>query len=66
MVELRYYEDLSYDEISKELAIPLGTVKAQLFRAKEQLYLMLQNPSARPYFETTRRREEETMPGASR
>lgn len=55
MIELRYYEELSYDEIAKELEIPLGTVKAQLFRAKEILYQMMQKPNAAAHFETTKR-----------
>ena len=38
LVRLRYFEELSYDEISKELSAPLGTVKAQLHRARELLY----------------------------
>ncbi len=42
MIELRFFEDLSYEEISRELEIPLGTVKAQLFRAKELLSNMLE------------------------
>lgn len=33
----RYFEELSYDEIAEELDLPLGTVKAQLFRAREFL-----------------------------
>ena len=37
LVELRYFEELSYDEISKELDLPLGTIKAQLFRARDML-----------------------------
>jgi len=37
MIELRFFEEKSYEEISVELGIPLGTVKAQLFRAKEIL-----------------------------
>ena len=37
LVELRYFEEYSYDEISKELDLPLGTVKAQLFRARDIL-----------------------------
>lgn len=37
LVELRYFKEYSYDEISDELEIPLGTVKAQLFRAREFL-----------------------------
>ncbi len=35
LIELRYYKEYSYDEIAKELDLPLGTVKAQLFRARE-------------------------------
>ncbi len=57
MIELRFFEDLSYDEIAKELNIPLGTVKAQLYRAKELLYKQLQKPGARIYFETVKRRK---------
>ncbi len=49
MVELRYYEQLSYEEIAAELAIPLGTVKAQLFRAKELLSAQLKRPGAAAY-----------------
>lgn len=56
MIELRYFEELSYDEIAKELNIPLGTVKAQLFRAKEMLYEMIQKPGASAYLETTKRK----------
>jgi RNA polymerase sigma-70 factor (ECF subfamily) len=41
LIELRYFEEYSYEEISKELDLPLGTVKAQLFRAKELLYNIL-------------------------
>lgn len=56
MIELRYFEELSYDEIARELNIPLGTVKAQLFRAKEMLYEMIQKPGASAYLETTKRK----------
>ncbi|HOO97977.1 MAG TPA: sigma-70 family RNA polymerase sigma factor [Bacteroidales bacterium] len=38
IIELRFYKEYSYEEISAELKIPLGTVKAQLFRAKSLLY----------------------------
>jgi RNA polymerase sigma factor (sigma-70 family) len=37
LVELRYFEELSYDEIAQELDLPLGTIKAQLFRARDIL-----------------------------
>jgi RNA polymerase sigma factor (sigma-70 family) len=35
LIVLRYYEELSYEEISQQLGIPIGTVKAQLFRARD-------------------------------
>jgi len=38
LVKLRYFEELSYEEIAKELEAPLGTIKAQLHRARELLY----------------------------
>ena len=41
LIELRYYKEYSYEEISKELDLPIGTVKAQLFRAKTLLYNIL-------------------------
>ena len=56
MIELRFFEELSYDEIARELEIPLGTVKAQLFRAKEILFNLLQAPSAKAYLDNTKRR----------
>lgn len=41
LVEKRYFEELSYEEISEELGLPLGTVKAQLFRARDFLATMM-------------------------
>ena len=41
LVELRYFHERSYEEIADELQLPLGTVKAQLFRAREFLYQIL-------------------------
>ena len=43
LVELRYFKEFSYEEISKELDLPIGTVKAQLFRARELLFNILKN-----------------------
>jgi RNA polymerase sigma-70 factor (ECF subfamily) len=43
LIELRYFKEFSYEEISQELNLPLGTVKAQLFRARELLYNILKN-----------------------
>ena len=41
LVDLRYFKEYSYEEIAKELDLPLGTVKAQLFRARELLFKMI-------------------------
>ncbi|MBM3164850.1 MAG: sigma-70 family RNA polymerase sigma factor [Bacteroidetes bacterium] len=41
LVEKRYFEELSYEEIAEELNLPLGTVKAQLFRARDFLAGMM-------------------------
>ncbi len=41
LIELRYFEEYSYEEICRELDLPLGTVKAQLFRAREFLHNIL-------------------------
>jgi RNA polymerase sigma-70 factor (ECF subfamily) len=38
LVILRYFDELSYEEIAKELNKPLGTVKAQLHRSRELLF----------------------------
>ncbi|MDB5274378.1 MAG: rpoE [Chitinophagaceae bacterium] len=43
LVKLRYFEELSYEEIAVELDAPLGTVKAQLHRARELLYDLVKN-----------------------
>lgn len=37
VIQLRHTEELSYEEISEILKIPIGTVKARLFRAREML-----------------------------
>jgi RNA polymerase sigma factor (sigma-70 family) len=43
LIELRYFKEYSYEEIAEQLDIPLGTVKAQLFRAREFLYNIMKN-----------------------
>ncbi|MBA3899130.1 MAG: sigma-70 family RNA polymerase sigma factor [Bacteroidetes bacterium] len=43
LIVLRYFKEYSYDEISLELDLPLGTVKAQLFRAREFLYNIMKD-----------------------
>lgn len=47
LIELRYFDELSYEEISERLELPIGTVKAQLFRAREFLYNFLKDSQGR-------------------
>ncbi len=42
VVTLFYYEDMSVEQIAKCLAVPAGTVKSRLSRARAQLKEMLQ------------------------
>jgi len=44
LIELRYFKEYSYEEIAQELDLPIGTVKAQLFRARELLFNILDTP----------------------
>ena len=47
LVELRYFKEYSYEEIADKLNLPLGTVKAKLFRARDLLYNILQTSEDR-------------------
>ena len=42
LIEKRSFEELSYEEIAQELDLPLGTVKAQLFRARDFLASLIE------------------------
>ncbi len=42
-IQLRHFEELSYEEISIKMNLPLGTVKITLFRARKMLLSMLSN-----------------------
>ena len=64
MIELRFFEELSYEEIATELEIPLGTVKAQLFRAKEILYGLLKKPGAQAYLDMSGRARQKKKKAA--
>ena len=48
LLELRYFKEYSYEEIAEELELPIGTVKAQLFRAKELLSTYMKNNKDNP------------------
>lgn len=41
VIVMRHQEEKSYEEIAEELDLPLGTVKAHIFRAREMLYRQL-------------------------
>ena len=41
LVKLRYFKEMTYDEIAERLDLPTGTVKAQLHRSREQLFKIL-------------------------
>jgi len=43
VIRLRHTEERSYEEIAKILKLPIGTVKAHIFRARELLYKQLRN-----------------------
>ncbi len=47
LVEKRYFEELSYEEIAEEMDLPLGTVKAQLFRARDFMANMMKHTKDR-------------------
>lgn len=43
VIEMRHLQELSYQEIAEQLDLPLGTVKAHIFRAREMLYKELKD-----------------------
>ncbi len=43
VIKLRHEEELDYQEIANTLDLPLGTVKAHLFRARAMLFKKLKN-----------------------
>jgi len=47
VIELRHMESYSYKEIADLLDMPLGTVKAHIFRARELLYKALKDSKGR-------------------
>ena len=41
MIELRFVGEYSYEEIAEKLAMPIGTVKTQIHRAREKLCALI-------------------------
>lgn len=48
-IELRHFQELSYDEIARILKQPLSTVKSDLFRARKMLAERLKELKHEPY-----------------
>jgi RNA polymerase sigma-70 factor (ECF subfamily) len=46
VIRMRHQEDKTYEQISKELNMPVGTVKAHIFRAREMLNKYLKDKKA--------------------
>lgn len=42
-IQLRHFEELTYEEISQKMNLPLGTIKITLFRARKMLHSLLSN-----------------------
>ncbi len=43
LIVLRFFDELSYEEIAAKLDLPIGTVKTQIHRAREQMCRFLQH-----------------------
>lgn len=41
LIVMRFFEEYSYEEIATKLSLPLGTVKTQIHRAREQMCRMI-------------------------
>jgi len=43
LINMRYFKNMSYEEISKKLNKPIGTIKTGLFRARKILYNLIKD-----------------------
>jgi len=43
LIDMRYFKNMSYEEISKKLNKPIGTIKTGLFRARGILYNLIKD-----------------------
>jgi RNA polymerase sigma factor (sigma-70 family) len=50
VIIMRHQQELSYEEIARQLNLPLGTVKAHIFRARELLYRYLREHRDQLFF----------------
>jgi len=42
MIELRHFQDLSYEEMAEVLECPMGTIMSRLYRARKQLKIEIE------------------------
>jgi RNA polymerase sigma-70 factor (ECF subfamily) len=47
-IELRHFQELSYEEMAVVLQLPLSSIKTNLFRARKQLAALLKNDEPLP------------------
>ena len=43
LIVMRFFDELSYEEIAQKLGLPMGTVKTQIHRARSRMCSMIQN-----------------------
>jgi len=43
LIDMRYFKNMSYEEISKKMNKPIGTIKTGLFRARKNLYNLIKD-----------------------
>ena len=43
LIDMRYFKNMSYEEISKKMNKPIGTIKTGLFRARKILYNLIKD-----------------------
>ena len=48
IIQLRYFQEMSYNEIAEEINEPLANVKVKLLRAKKLLTELIQNKKEKP------------------
>jgi len=43
LIDMRYFKNMSYEEISKKMNKPIGTIKTGLFRARKNLFNLIKD-----------------------
>lgn len=41
LIEMRFFEEYTYEEIAEKLQMPMGTIKTQIHRAREQMCALI-------------------------